>query len=655
MHYIADRRSDRELRLLELLSKRFPNVATAHSEMINLNAILALPKGSDHFISDIHAAYDQFDHILRHGSGIVRLKVDQTFGINMTRRRKDRLVALICYPRQALRHYLREETDPRDWMAETISQLVKVARMASRKYTRSKIHKRLPATYAYILEELLKEIGEAHREAYCNTIIHSIVEMGEGENFIAELAKVIQTFVTDRLVVLGDIYDRGPEAEKVMDRLIAYPQVEMLWGNHDIIWMGAAAGSPALAALVARISLRYGNLSTLEGAYDISMKRLAEFAAKVYDGPCAKTFNAKSLPSDDYPPELLARMGKAISMIQFKLEEQLIARHPEYGMQDRLLLHRINLEKGEIELYGKTYPMLDTFLPTLDPADPTRLTPEEEAVVAGLVASFRESGRLARHVEFLYAAGGMFKRLDGNLLLHGCLPVNEDGAFTEFELDGERLAGPALMERFERVARNAYLSRDGAIRQAGQDAMWYLWTGALSPLFGKTRMTTLERYFVADDATHKEPKTPYFKWRDDETFCRRALAEFGCDPENGLIINGHVPVKAKKGENPVKANGKMVVIDGGMSEAYQPETGIAGYTLIITSNNVVLAEHQVYSSPEKAIEREENLSPAVRILKTFPKRLHNRDTDVGRKLRGELEDLERLVQAYRDGLIPARG
>jgi fructose-1,6-bisphosphatase-3 len=647
-----DQFSAQEMRLLRLLSKRFPNVAAAHAEMINLHAILALPKGTDHFISDIHGAYDQFDHMLRHGSGVVSLKVEQTFGIRMTARRKGKLVTLICYPRKSLRQWMPTGADKADWMAETIAQLIQVARVAARKYTRSKIRKRLPKNHSYIMEELLSDIREPHRELYCNTIIRSIVEMGEGENFIISLARFTQICVTDRLVVLGDVYDRGPEAEKVMDRLIAYPHVEFLWGNHDVIWMGAASGSAALVAQVTRISLRYGNLPTLEGAYEVSMKRLAEFAAKTYEGPCADTFKAKAMPSDDYPAELLARMHKAITMIQFKLEEQIIARHPEYEMGDRLLLGKVNREAASVDAYGKTHPMLDANLPTLDPANPSALTPEEQEVIDDMVNQFRESARLTEHVQFLYARGGMYRALDGNLLYHGCLPVDDDGEFVEFELDGERLSGHALLARYEQVARNAWLSPDAKTREAGQDAMWYLWNGAHSPLFGKARMTTFERYFIADKETHTEPKSPYYKWRLEESFCRKVLAAFGCDPDRGIIINGHVPVKVKKGESPVKANGKLVVIDGGMSKAYQSETGIAGYTLMRTSNTLVLAEHQPFTSPEQMIANEQDISPKVQVLQHFPERLHNGDTDVGVQLSGELEDLQKLVHAYRDGILP---
>lgn len=646
--------SEQQLRLLRLLADRFPNVAAAHAEMINLTAILALPRGTDHYVSDIHGAYDQFDHILRHASGTVANKVEETFGINMTQKRKTRLINLICYPRKSLRWYIPqgEGEERNDWMVETVAQLVAVARTASRKYTRSKIRKRLPVNLAYVMEELLTQGNDGHRESYYNTIIRSIIDMGEGENFIIALGQTIQALVNDRLIVLGDVYDRGPAAEKVMDRLIAHHQVEMLWGNHDIIWMGAAAGSAALCALVTRISLRYGNLPTLEGAYDISMKRLAEFAGRVYDKAPVDTFMAKAMPSDDYPSELLARMHKAISIIQFKLEEQIIRRHPEYEMHDRLLLERIDLSAGTINLYGQTYPLLDAHLPTLDPANPSALSPDEQEIVDDLVAEFRESRELQRHVQFLYTRGSMFRLLDGNLLYHGCLPVDEDGNFVQMQLDGQRLGGPDLLARFEKMARNGMLSRDPATREAGQDAMWYLWNGKHSPLFGKARMTTLERYFVADKVTHKEPSTPYYKWRHDEAFCRKVLAAFGADDRNGLIINGHTPVKVSKGESPILGNGRMIVIDGGMSEAYQKETGIAGYTLIHSSRGVTLAEHDAYSPPEELIEKEVRLAPRNTYLQRFTNRVYIRDTDVGRQLRGQLEDLQHLIDAYRDGLIP---
>jgi len=649
----ANETPSQELRLLQLLAARFPNVAAAHSEMVNLSAILALPKGTDVFLSDIHGAYDQFDHILRHASGTVANKVNETFGINMTQRRKTRITNIICYPRKSLRRYMPTDSRERDdWMVETIAQLVQVARTASRKYTRSKLRKRLPANSAYVVEELLTLGGDAHREDYFNTIIRSIIEMGEGQNFLIGLGFTIQNFVIDRLIVLGDVYDRGPDADKVMDRLLEHHSVDMLWGNHDIIWMGAAAGSAALVALVTRISLRYGNLPTLEGAYDISMKRLAEFAGRVYDRTPCDTFLAKAMPSDDYSADLLARMHKAISIIQFKLEEQIIRRHPEYEMDDRLLLRHINIEAGTIDCYGQPYPLLDQHLPTIDPANPDLLTHEESQIIDGLVMQFRESAALQRHVQFLYTRGGMSRRLDGNLLFHGCLPVDDQGEFIEMDLEGERVAGAALLHRFERLARNGQLSNESEVRRAGHDAMWYLWNGKHSPLFGKTRMTTLERYFIADKATHKEPNTPYYHWRQDDQFCRKVLEAFGCDPKHGIIINGHTPVRVKKGESPILADGRMVVIDGGMSEAYQKETGIAGYTLISTSRGLLLAQHEAYKSPDAMIEQELSVSPKTDYIRRFPRRMAVRDTDTGAMLRGQIEDLAKLVQAYRDGVLP---
>ncbi|NTW03484.1 MAG: fructose-1,6-bisphosphatase, partial [Oscillochloris sp.] len=538
-----------ELRLLQLLSRRYPTITDAHTEMINLSAILALPKGTDHYISDIHGAYEQFDHILRHASGAIRRKIDQTFGIEMPRQQQTELAMLIYYPEKKLRQILATLDDPRDWMVTVIAHLVRVARTSAQKYTRSKVRKRLDPQLAYILEELLSEIQADHqqKERYYRGIVTSIVELGEGENAIITLAYLIQNLVVDRLYILGDIYDRGPAAEKVMDRLMAYHYVAIQWGNHDVSWMAAASGCDAMIANVVRISLRYGNLETLLDGYGISLRRLAIFADTTYAGdPCAQ-FQPKHGPATEgYPLDTVARMHKALAIIQLKLDAQIIHRHPEYAMEDRLLLDAIDLDSGTVSLYGKRHPLLDTCWPTLDPQDTAALSADEAAVMEDLRYQFQHSARLQKHIHFLYSYGNMFQVQDGNLKFHGCLPVDETGQFIEFPLGDERLAGPALLARYEQMARAAYFSHNPQARQAGQDSMWYLWCGQHSPLFGRLRMTTFERYFVADPATHEEPKGPYYALRDDENFGRRILSAFGGDPEHGHIINGHTPVKVRK-------------------------------------------------------------------------------------------------------------
>lgn len=643
-----------ELRLLELLSTRYPTITAAHIEMINLHAILALPKGTDHYISDIHGAYEQFDHILRHASGAIRRKIEQTFGSELAGRDKVELAMLIYYPEKKLRQMLESLDDPPSWMAAAITYLVRIAQTSSQKYTRSKVRKQLAPQLAYILEELLTEsqADNIQKEQYFGAIIRSIVALGEAEAIIITLAYLIQSLVVDRLYILGDIYDRGPAAEKVMDRLMAYHYVAIQWGNHDISWMGAASGCDALIANVVRLSLRYGNLETLLDGYGINLRRLARFAEATYsDDPCTVFQPIAGPPIEEYSTTQIARMHKAVSIIQFKLDAHVITRHPEYGMEDRLVLDYINLHDGTYALEGTTYPLRDTHLPTLDPINRAALTDEEQAVVDDLRTQFQQSARLQEHIRFLYSYGNMFQVQDGNLKFHGCLPVGEQGEFIAFPLGGEALAGPALLERYEQMAREAFFSDDCQAREAGQDAMWYLWCGQHSPLFGRLRMTTFERYFVADQTTYEEPKEPYYALRNSETFCRNVLAAFGADPEHGHIINGHTPVKVKRGERPLMANGKLIVIDGGMSEAYQPVTGIAGYTLIGNSHELLLAAHEAFTSADEMIREGTDVTPQTERVETFPRRVRIAATDTGRALRGQLEDLQKLVDAYRRGVL----
>jgi fructose-1,6-bisphosphatase III len=643
-----------ELRLLQLLSQRYPTITAAHIEMINLNAILALPKGTDHYISDIHGAYEQFDHILRHASGAIRRKIGQTFGDDLSEAHQVELAMLIYYPELKLRQMLMTLDDPQRWMVETIAQLARVARTAAQKYTRSKVRKRLTPQLAYILDELLTESQTEHnqKEHYYQRIVRSIVDLGEGETVIVTLADLIERLVIDRLYILGDIYDRGPAAEKVVDRLMAYHYVAIQWGNHDISWMAAAGGCDALIANVVRIALRYATLETLIDGYGINVRQLARFAEATYgDDPCARFPSKAGVPREDYPRKLLAQMHKAIAIIQFKLEAQIIKRHPEYAMDDRLVLDGIDLAGGTVTIYGATYPLLDTRWPTLDPADTPALTEAEAVVVADLREQFQRSPRLQEHIRFLYSYGTMFQVQDGNLKFHGCLPVDEHGEFVAFPLGGEVVAGPELLARYEQLAREAFFGHDPIARQVGQDAMWYLWCGPQSPLFGRARMTTFERYLIADPATHEEPKGPYYLLRESEAFCRKLLAAFGGDVERGCIINGHTPVKLKKGERPLLANGKLIVIDGGMSEAYQSVTGIAGYTLVANSYELTLAAHEAFRSADEMIAQEIDITPQTEQITIFPQRVLIADTDTGQLLRGQLEDLQKLVDAYQRGIL----
>lgn len=649
--------AQQELRLLQLLSQRYPTITAAHTEMINLHAILALPKGTDHYISDIHGAYDQFDHILRHASGAIQRKIGQTFGHALSPQEQLKLAMLIYYPEQKLRYVLERLEDPSAWMATTIAQLARVARTAAQKYTRSKVRKRLDPQFAYLLEELLTEsqLDHTQKERYYQRIIGSVVEFGEGERVITTLAYLIQRLVVDRLYILGDIYDRGPAAEQVMDRLMAHHHVAIQWGNHDVSWMGAASGCAALIANVIRLTLRYATLETLIDGYGINLRHLEQLAKRVYGNDPCTFFELKASPSmEGFTAETIAQMHKAIAMIQFKLEAQIIKRHPEYAMDDRLVLDMIDLDKGTVTLDGTTYPLRDAHWPTLDPADSAALSDEEALVVADLRQQFQHSSRLQTHIRFLYSYGSMYRVQDGNLMFHGCLPVDEAGEFVVCPLGGDSLAGPALLTRYEQMARTAFFSYDPLVRQAGQDAMWYLWCGPQSPLFGRQRMTTFERYCIADKATHVEPKGPYYALRNSEAFCRKVLGAFGGDTAHGAIINGHTPVKIGQGERPLLANGRLLVIDGGMSAAYQPVTGIAGYTLISNSHELMLAAHEAFSSVEAMIEQGRDSTPHVEQITTFPERVLIAATDTGQQLRGQLEDLQKLVDAYRRGVLVER-
>jgi fructose-1,6-bisphosphatase III len=643
--------TDQDLRLLHLLARRYPTITSAHIEMINLSAILALPKGTDHFVSDIHGAYEQFDHILRHASGAVRRKIAQTFAGELSEQEQSDLAMLIYYPEQQLREAAPAGGDLRGWMEQAIERLARVARISAEKYTRSKVRKRLDPKLAYILEELLTEslAENAQKEQYYRGIVGAITALGEGESVIITLALLIQRLVVDRLFVLGDIFDRGPAAERVMDRLMAHYNVALVWGNHDVSWMGAASGCEALVATVLRMGLRYGILETLLDGYDISLRSLARFADSAYaDDPCAAYQPKGNLSSEGYSTMQVARMHKAIAVIQLKLESQIIRRHPEYGMDDRLVLDAIDLAAGTATLYGATYQLNDRSWPTLEGADRAALTDAEAEVVAELCAQFQQSARLREHIRFIYSYGAMYRVEDGNLLFHGCLPVDTRGEFVPVAMGGDELEGPALFRRFERMAREAFFGQDPQARREGQDALWYLWCGPLSPLYGRGRMTTFERYAIDDPASHEEEKGPYYALRDDEGFCRRVLAAFGADPERGRIINGHTPVKVRKGERPLLGNGRLIVIDGGMSEVYQSVTGIAGYTLISNSHELLLAAHEVGSTSEGAPR---DATPRTERVESYPRRIMIADTDIGRTLTGQLTDLAMLVEAYRSGVL----
>jgi len=640
-----------QLKYLKLLSDEFPNVQHASTEIINLSAIMNLPKGTEHFLSDIHGEYETFSHVLANASGVVKRKINDVFGKSLRKKEKDTLATLIYYPKEKLNFILREEEDPKEWYAITLQRLSIVARAAASKYTRSKVRKAMPADFAYIMDELLNESGE-NKEEYYESIINTIINLNRAEAFIIAISKFIQKLLIDRLHIIGDIYDRGPFAEKVMDRIVNYHSVDIQWGNHDIVWMGAASGSLALIATVIRMSLRYANMESLENAYGITLLPLATFAMKTYaDDPC-NLFGSRS-QVEGSNVEMIKKMQKAISIIQFKLESQIIRRNPDFNMNDRILLDKINYKKGTLTINDKEYKLLDNHFPTIDPNDPFRLSKEEQEVMNKLRKNFINSQRLQKHIEFLFSHGSMYLAYNSNLLYHGCIPMNADGSFQSLIIEGKEYSGRSLFNNLERVVRKGYFNR---YNHNGDDSYldytWYLWCGPVSPLFGKKKMATIERQFIAEKETHKEERNAYYNLAyNDEKYCDIILEEFGLDPHKSHIINGHVPVKVKKGESPIKANGKLFVIDGGMSVPYQKVTGVSGYTLIYNSYGLVLVEHQQFESAQKAIMEEKDIISKRMVIEKDATRKRVKDTDVGKELQLQINDLRMLLSAYRKGLI----
>lgn len=645
----------KQLRYLQLLAKQYPSIRATSTAIINLTAELNLPKGTEHFISDIHGEYEAFRHVLKNASGSIRRKIEEIFGESLSAEDKRNLATLIYYPEEKLPLILRREADKAAWYRQTLLRLLKVCRVVSAKYTRAGVEQFLPTDFAATIEELLfHQANVAEKTEYYETILETIIETDSARAFIVALAELIQQLAIARLHIVGDIFDRGPGAHLIMDALMAYHTVDILWGNHDILWMGAAAGNTACMANVIRISLRYANMETLENGYAISMLPLASFALDMYrDDPCA-LFRPKVTGKEEFTENeimLMARMQKAITVIQFKLEGQIIQRRPHYDMQERLLLDKINYEEGAIYLKGQNHPLLDTHFPTINPDDPYALSPEEEYVVNRLHLSFTNSSKLQQHVRFLFSKGSMYLVHNGNLLYHGCIAMNEDGSFMALKLHGQEYAGKIYMDRVERLARQGYFATDPEQKQYGLDAIWYLWSGGRSPLFGKDKMATFERYFLADKETHRENKNAYYDLRDKKKTAVKILTEFGLDPETAHIINGHVPVEVKHGESPIKAGGKLLVIDGGLSKAYQAKTGIAGYTLIYNSYGLLLASHEPFESTQKAIEEGIDIHSKTEILEQNRNRVFVKDTDLGHEIEKRITELKSLLDAYRVGLI----
>jgi len=646
-----------ELVYLKGLAKQFPTIASASTEIINLEAILNLPKGTEHFLTDIHGEYEQFNHVLKNGSGSVRRKIDEEFGNTLSLRDKKSLATLIYYPVEKLEIIMEEEENLEDWFKITLHRLVQMTKRVSSKYTRSKVRKALPKDFAYVIEELITEKEEVQdKEAYYNGIINTIIKIGSAPQFITALCNLIQRMVVDHLHIVGDIYDRGKGPHVIMDTLTKYHSVDIQWGNHDVVWMGAASGHPACIATVIRIAARYGNLDTLEEGYGINLVPLVTFALKTYENVDCDRFAIKY--GEDYNVnelEMDMKIHKAISVLQFKLEGQIIKRRPDFKMEDRLLLDKIDYDKKTVVIYGKEYPMLDTEFPTIDPTDPYRLTEEEEQVVDRLKGAFRHCEKLQRHVKFLFSKGGLYKVHNSNLLYHGCVPMDEEGNFSKVSVYGKEYSGKELYDVLDSYARKGFYSQDKQEKLKGQDIIWYIWAGPNSPVFGKDKMTTFERYFVEDKETHKEKKNSYYRLMDNEEVLNHILEEFGLNTETSHIINGHVPVELKKGETPIKCKGKLLIIDGGFSKAYHDKTGIAGYTLVANSHGMCLVSHDLFESKESAIRNESDIFSDSIVVETAPHRIRVADTDIGIELRSSIEQLENLLKAYHEGVIVEKG
>ena len=645
-----------EARYLERLSQLYPTIAKASTEIINLQAILNLPKGTEHFLTDIHGEHEAFSHVLKNGSGSVRRKIDDVFGNTMSSRDKQSLATLIYYPKEKMDRIKQEEDNMEDWYKITLYRLIEVCKRTASKYTRSKVRKALPPDFAYVIEELITEKSEiTDKESYYNSIVTTIIRIGRAEKFIVALSELIQRLTVDHLHIVGDIYDRGPGPHIIMEKLIKYHSVDIQWGNHDVLWMGAAAGQRGCIANVIRICARYGNLDILEDGYGINLLPLATFAMNTYgDDPCT-CFRLKGEPEYSEGEMLLdVKMHKAISIIQFKVEGQIIRKNPGFKLNSRNLLHHINFETGMIEIDGKEYQMLDMNFPTIDPKKPYTLTREEEDIMERLQKAFIHCEKLQRHMRFLLNKGGLYKVYNNNLLYHGCVPLTENGELKSVRVYGHSYKGKGLYEAMESYVRKGFYALDPREKERGRDLMWYIWLGEGSPLFGKDKMATFERYFLAEKETHKEKKNPYYSMLENEEVVDKILAEFGLPAEGTHIINGHVPVKSKNGENPIKCGGKVLVIDGGFSKAYQKETGIAGYTLIYNSYGLILAAHEPFESTEAAIEKESDIHSDSIIVKRVVQRKLVGDTDIGRELKEQIADLEMLLEAYRGGRITER-
>ncbi len=633
---------EQDLKYLSLLAEKYPTVQDVCTEIINLRAILNLPKGTEHFMSDLHGEAEAFAHILNNCSGVIREKVDFAFAKELSKKQRSELCTLIYYPEQKLKlEKKKREDNMNDWYRITLHRLLKIVKIVSSKYTRSKVRKAMPDDYRYIIEELLHTQSDSdfNQQQYHNEIVKAIISIDKADDFIVAMSTLIKRLAVDHLHIVGDIFDRGPRPDAIMDMLMEHHSCDIQWGNHDILWMGAAAGSEVCIATVVRLCVNHKCINLLESGYGISLRKLNVFANEVY------------LPTSK---DVRDAMHRAMAVIMYKLEAQLIHRHPEYQMENRLLLEKIDYEHKCIEIDGNTYALKSVDFPTVDRNDPYTLTPEEQEILDDLAESFHDSERLHRHVEYLYSVGNLYKCFNNNLLFHACVPMNADGTFTEVEVAGQKVKGRALMDLAEEIARNAYFSTDPQELADGRDFMYYLWSGPKSPIFGRAKMTTFERQFIEDKSIWTEEKDDYYTYYTDEAYCDKILREFGLEPEFGHIINGHVPVKVAKGEEPVKANGKMMVIDGGFCKAYQKTTGIAGYTLIFNSHGMRIVSHEPFCGIQSALEENKDMDTDIDFFQAAPQRVMVAGTDVGKKLNSTVQNLELLLQAYRSGALIAK-
>lgn len=644
---------EKNLKYVKLLSEKFPTIQDVCTEIINLKAILSLPKSTEHFLSDLHGEYESFLHILQNASGVIKAKIDEIFEYTMTNEERKKFATLIYYPEEKLK-LLKEENQNNlyEFYKITLHRLIKLCKVVSAKYSRSKVRKAIPKGYEYIIDELLQvnNISEDGK-IYYTQIIESIIDLGRADEFIIEVTKLIQKLSIDHLHIIGDIYDRGPGPDIIMDKLMTYHSIDIEWGNHDIVWMGAACGNPACIMNVIRICSRYGNIATLEEGYGINIRSMTEFAKEQYPSKVGNMFHSHMEEFEGIlDTELMGKMEKAATIIQFKLESEIIKKHPEYEMEDRLLLDKINYEEGFIEIKGQKYKLLDNDFPTIDPENPYKLSYKEKEVVDKLIKSFKNSEKLQKHVNFLYTKGSIYKIYNQNLLIHVCIPMDNFGKLIEINCNGKKLKGRDYLNYIDEIARKAYYSDEGEEKTNAMDFLWYLWCGKNSPIFCKDAMKTFERYFLEDKNLKKEIKNPFYMYAQDENVCKNILKEFGIDEEEGRIIGGHMPVKLKDGESPIKANGKLLIIDGGLSKSYQKTTGIAGYTLIYNSYGLILTAHEPFTSTEDAIKNETDIHSTKQIVEKIERKRIS-DTDIGKRIKDQIKDLNKLLEAYKTGKI----